>query len=407
MQEHSMLLPLRHARFRQLWLANLLSNTGTSTAAFALAWQVASTSGSPLLTALVQSAAWAPLLLLALPAGALADSRHRPTLLLRSNGVMALTACAMALLAFVLPRALPALLLLSLLMGCAAAFMIPAWQASMSVLVPARQVEAAATLNNLSFNLAALAGPVLGSVLFGLVGAAPLYLFNALSFGALLWAYRQWRSADGPRAGAPAAPWPSLRGTLAASWRSAPFRRLLLCAAAVFFIASAFAALLPLLGAGAGRQPTRAGAYASLLAALGAGAALAILVLPPLRSRLARRQILVAALALYGVMLAALGLELVASRIGQALLVLCGGLAWSAIVSTLNGAAQSAFPDAWRARTLSVYIVAVAAGQVGGSAAWGQLATHYGVAPALGGAGIAMLCCALALAFSNDFLERT
>lgn len=56
----SMLQPLRHARFRHLWLANLLSNLGSWTQTIAVAWHVASLSPSAALTSLLQTAtaAW-------------------------------------------------------------------------------------------------------------------------------------------------------------------------------------------------------------------------------------------------------------------------------------------------------------------------------------------------------------
>jgi len=392
----SIFQPLRHARFRQLWMANLLSNLGSRMQAFAAAWQIASLSQSPQLTALVQTATWAPMLLFALPAGALADTLHRPTLLFRSNAVMAVAAVVMALLAYGGRQPVPALLLLTFVMGAGMAFTMPAWQASMSSLVPLHEVESAATLNNLSYNLAALAGPALGGVLFQLSGAGPLYLFNAVSFSALLWIYRQWRPADTPRAVTPGAGHHGMASALRISYASPRYRSLLLYAMGIFFVSAAFAALLPLL------HPD-AGTYGSLMGALGAGAVVAAVVLPAVRRRAVKRLVLAGGLGVYGAMLATLGHA--ASQPLRLLLVLIGGVAWSAIVTTLNGAAQKAFPDAVRARTLSVHILAIAAGQTVGSAAWGMLAARCGIVPALTAAGAATLACAALVACSNDFLE--
>lgn len=392
---NSIFQPLRHARFRQLWLANLLSNLGSRMQAFAAAWQIATLSHSPQLTALVQSATWAPMLLFALPAGALADTLHRPTLLFRSNAVMALAAGVMALLAYGGRQPVPALLLLTFAMGAGMAFTMPAWQASMSSLVPPQEIEAAATLNNLSYNLAALAGPALGAVLFQLAGAGPLYLFNAVSFGALLWIYRQWRPVQRPRA-TPGAGRHGIGSALRISCASPRYRALLLYAMAIFFTSAAFAALLPLLH-------RDAGTYGSLMGALGAGAVLAAVVLPFARRHAVKRMVLAGGLCVYGAMLATIGLA--ASQPLRLLLVVCGGVAWSAIVTTLNGAAQQAFPDAVRARTLSVHILAIAAGQTAGSAAWGLLAARCGIVAALTAAGVATLACAGLVACSKDFLE--
>ncbi|WP_070269262.1 MFS transporter [Duganella sp. HH101] len=385
--------PLRHARFRQLWLANMLSNLGSRMQAFAAAWQIATLSHSPQLTALVQTATWAPMLLFALPAGVLADTLHRPTLLFRSNAVMALTAVAMALLAYDGRQPLPALLLLTFIMGAGLAFTMPAWQASMSSLVPPQEIEAAATLNNMSYNLAALAGPALGGVLYQLAGAGPLYLLNALSFGALLWIYRRWRTTPAPRTAAVSH---GMGSALRISWASARYRALLSYAMAIFFVSAAFAALLPLLH-------RDAATYGALMGALGAGAVLAAFVLPLARRHAARRVVLAGGLGIHGGMLMTIGLA--ASQPLRLAMVVVGGVAWSAIVTTLNGAAQQAFPDAVRARTLSVHILAIAAGQTAGSAAWGMLAGYCGIVPALTTAGLATLACAGLIACSKDFLE--
>ncbi|MYM91522.1 MFS transporter, partial [Rugamonas sp. FT82W] len=124
---------------------------------------------------------------------------------------------------------------------------------------------------------------------------------------------------------------------------------------------------------------------------------------PAVRRRAVKRMVLAGGLGGYGAMLATLGHA--ASQPLRLLLVLVGGVAWSAIVTTLNGAAQKAFPDAVRARTLSVHILAIAAGQTAGSAAWGMLAARCGIVPALTAAGAATLACAALVACSNDFLE--
>ena len=61
--------PLRHARYRQLWLANLVSNLGTWTQTFASAWLIATVATTASTSTLVQTATYVPVLLFALFAG--------------------------------------------------------------------------------------------------------------------------------------------------------------------------------------------------------------------------------------------------------------------------------------------------------------------------------------------------
>jgi quinol monooxygenase YgiN len=87
----------------------------------------------------------------------------------------------------------------------------------------------------------------------------------------------------------------------------------------------------------------------------------------------------------------------------RALRLLCpvfvaGGIAWIAVLSSLNVAAQQASPGWVRARALSVYLVVFQAGIAGGSALWGAIATARDTTAAFCAAGAALLVGALALA---------
>jgi MFS family permease len=79
-------------------------------------------------------------------------------------------------------------------------------------------------------------------------------------------------------------------------------------------------------------------------------------------------------------------------------LIAGGGMAWSAIVSTMNAAAQASFPQAIRARTLSIYLFVMAGGYALGSLVWGRVADHAGVKVAFTIAGACMVVNAAVLA---------
>lgn len=64
---------LQHKLFRWLWLASIASNIGTWMQEVGAGWLMTSLSSSPLIVSLVQVAAAAPMFVLALPAGAMAD----------------------------------------------------------------------------------------------------------------------------------------------------------------------------------------------------------------------------------------------------------------------------------------------------------------------------------------------
>jgi MFS family permease len=79
---------LSHRVFFWLWIAALVSNIGTWMQNVGAAWLMTSLSPSPVLVALIQTASSLPILLLALPAGALADIVDRRRLLILSQALM-------------------------------------------------------------------------------------------------------------------------------------------------------------------------------------------------------------------------------------------------------------------------------------------------------------------------------
>src|SRR5580692_7671700 len=92
--------PLRSPLFRGRFFASIVSNTGSWMQDTAATWLMTALTGSPLLIALMQTAASLPVLLLGLPAGALADILDRRRLLLFFQTWMLAAAAALAVLCF-------------------------------------------------------------------------------------------------------------------------------------------------------------------------------------------------------------------------------------------------------------------------------------------------------------------
>ena len=389
--------PLRHARYRRLWLANMVSNLGTWIQTFASAWLVASLSGSASVTSMVQTATYVPVFLFALLAGVVADAVHRPKFLFFCNLFMALCAAVMALLVSTGLVASGPVLAITFCIGIGTAFVWPAWQAAMSGLVEPDEVEAAATLNNLSYNLSAIIGPALGGLLFGWIGASALFLANALSFAGLLGVYWAWWQERAPQEQVAQPFAERFRLGMRTALGCPRYRRILRNVCSVFFSTIAFASLLPVFVRDVLQM--QSSTYGLLMGCLGGGAVMAAFLLPQVRARVDKRCVLAGAMLMYGLML----LTMAASRSLWLLvpMILCGGMAWSATVSTLNAAAQLSFPAELRARTLSIYLFVMSGGYCAGSLFWGRVADHWGVRVALGAAGACVLANALILATGN------
>jgi predicted MFS family arabinose efflux permease len=393
--------PLRHPRYRRLWCANLVSNLGSWTQTFASAWLIASLSHSASTTTLVQTATYIPVFLFALLAGVVADAVHRPKFLFFCNLFQAACACAMAVLVMSGRASSGPVLAVTFCLGIGSAFMWPAWQAALSGLVEPDEVEAAATLNNLSYNVAAILGPALGGMLFNWIGPGALFLVNAVSFIGLLGVYWRWWREQPAQPVAPTRFLARLQDGVHTALGCARYRCILVNVCTVFFATIVFAGLLPVFVRDVLHM--NSSVFGTLMGSLGAGAVLAAFCLPAVRARVGKTRLLVGALVVYGIMLLGLSLNTPASRSLACLipLIVCGGMAWSTVVSTLNAAAQLSFPAAVRARTLSIYLFVMAGGYTAGSLFWGKVADHFGVCAAFAGAGACVLVNAAMLARGN------
>src|SRR6478672_9963036 len=88
--------PLRTPIFRQLLIADVVSDVGTFMQAVGAAWLMVSIGASPLFVALTQTASTLPFFLFALPAGAVGDIVDRRRLILYAEAWMLLVAIAIA-----------------------------------------------------------------------------------------------------------------------------------------------------------------------------------------------------------------------------------------------------------------------------------------------------------------------
>src|SRR6266446_4323372 len=145
--------PLRESVFRALWIATIVSNVGTWMQDVGESWLMTSLTASPVLVALVETAGSLPVVLMALPAGALADVVDRRRLLLVMQIWMFVAAGAMGVRALMGQMTPARLLSLTFLLGVGTAMSNPAWQAITPELVPAAELPAAIALSGAGINI--------------------------------------------------------------------------------------------------------------------------------------------------------------------------------------------------------------------------------------------------------------
>ena len=387
----SALDPLREPLFRSLWMAAVISYTGTWMQNVGAGWLMTGLSNSPLMVSLVQAATTLPVFFVILPAGALADMVDRRRLLLVTQAWMVVVAGTLGVFTRLGDVGPWTLLLFTFLLGIGAVMNDPAWQAITPEIVCAENHAPAVALNSVGFNVARAVGPALGGFVVTATEPGTAFLVNAASFFGVIFFLYRWKRPSFEQARTE-----RMIESLQAGFRyvrSAPLVHCVLIRTAAFSVgASAMLALLPLI---ARRSHHSATGYGLLLTSFGLGALAGATVLPRLRAQLSVDGVVAGAIVVFAVMTAAAG---EAQSFSSLLVVLfSSGAAWIAILACLNVAAQTMSPPWMRARALSMYLLVLQGGMALGSAIWGALATKLGVPTAMLLSGAALIAGLLAV----------
>src|SRR6266536_4028716 len=185
--------PLAEPLFRSLWIAAVISYTGTWMQNVGAGWLMTELSTSPLMVSLVQAAAAIPVFLVVLPAGALADMVDRRRLLLFTQSWMVLAAVALGVLTLFGAVTPWTLLVFTFLMGIGAVMNDPAWQAITPDVISPRRHASAVALNSAGSNVARAVGPALGGIVVAAAGSGWSFLLNAASFFGVIVFLCKWQ----------------------------------------------------------------------------------------------------------------------------------------------------------------------------------------------------------------------
>jgi MFS family permease/quinol monooxygenase YgiN len=379
--------PLQTALFRNLWIATIVSNVGTWMQDVGAGWLMTSLSSSPSIVALVEAADSFPLMLLALPAGALADIVDRRRLLIVVQFYLLIVAATLGILTLLDMVTAWMLLGFVFMLGVGSALMLPAWSAIVPELVPPDEMPAAVALNSVAINAARAVGPAIAGVLVAAVGVWLVFVLNALSYVGILAVLLRWRRQH-HKSTLPAERFlTAIRVGMRFVMHTHALQVVLIRGGAFFVFASATWSLFPLIvRQELGRGPE---IYGLLLTCIGIGAVAGAMLLPRVRAGISRDALVAGASALYA--LAALALAHVQNIGLLAVAMLATGVAWISILSALQVTAQMTLPAWVRARGLASFFVVFMAGMALGSILWGQVATRIGIPAALTIAGLGMV----------------
>ena len=174
------------SNYRRFVVGQSISLVGTWMQMIGQSWLVLQLTGSATTLGIVAAVQTLPILLLSPYAGVLVDRRGKRRVLLITQMVMALLALTLGLLTLTHAVRLWMVMVIAGGLGLATCVDNPARQAFVPEIVGTDLVANVISLNSAMVNAARAVGPALGGVLIVSVGVAACFLFNTVSFVAVI-----------------------------------------------------------------------------------------------------------------------------------------------------------------------------------------------------------------------------
>jgi len=378
--------PLRERVYRRIWSASVISNFGQLILGVGAAWEMTRLTSSPGMVALVQTALMVPLMLVSVPAGAIADMFDRRKIALVGLGFASLCAATLTTLSLAGLTTPWVLLIFCSLIGGGVALYNPAWAASIGEQVSPEHLPAAVALGSISYNLARSFGPAVGGLVVLAFGVSAAFLINALAYLPLLTAFAFWRR----KKVAARLPAERIGGALVAGARyaqhSPPVRGAMVRSFAFGLAGAAAAALVPLVARDLLKG--NASTYGLLLGCTGVGAVVGALLVNRARERLSAEQAFGLCACTAGLMLLVIGASRVLVLTAAAMVV--AGVANMLSIALISVSVQLSVPRWVAARAIAGYQASLTGGIALGAWLWGRVAAHWSIELAYFASGVAL-----------------
>ena len=335
--------------FRLFLFGHLVSSTGTWMQQVAQDWLVLRITDAPLPLGITLALQFAPMLAFGAWAGLVADRVDKRRLLLATQTAMAVLALVLGTLTATGSVQLWMVYALALLLGVATAFDMPARQSFVTEMVGPDRVANAVGLNSASFNTARVLGPAVAGGLIAVVGIAPAFFLNAVSYLAMIGGLlamdpdRLYRRAAVERGRG------QIRAGVRYVWGTPVLRSTILLVAVVGMLGLNYRVALPLLARFA--FDGGPGTYGILAAIMAAGSVVGALTVA--RRGRPTRALLVGSVAAFGLL--SFAAALAPTIVVEAAFLFPIGAASLSFVATANSTVQLASDPAMRGRVMSLF----------------------------------------------------
>ncbi len=395
---------LRVRNFRLFVIGQLLSGTGTWMQSVAAPWLVLQLTHSGVALGFDAALQFLPILLFGAWGGVFADRFDNRRLLIWTQVAFAVPALTLWILVGTGIVQVWMVYVASFVSGCVTAVDMPTRQSFYLDMVGRDQLTNAMSLNTATFTAARIVGPAIAGVLIAVIGVGPIFLINAISYLAVVWALTamdpgklEHRERLERKPG-------QIREGIRYVWHTPELRLPMLVMAVVFLFAYNFPVLLPLLA----RRTFHGGAgtYGTMLALFGVGSLVGSLTMASRATTPNTPRLALFAVA-FGATTLAIGL---APTLPVAWVVmLLAGAAGIAFAIVGNSTMQLTSSAEMRGRVMALYTVVFLGSTPIGGPIFGWIGQHLGprAGLVLGGAVAAITGLVALAAISGRLPVRT
>jgi MFS family permease len=382
---------LSHRTFRIVFLGAFASNIGTWMQNVVLGAYAYDLTHSATFVGIIIFAQLGPTLVLPMLGGLLADKVDRKRFL----NILALEQLLFSLgVALVVTSPHPshvALVVMVLMVGCGSAMFGPAYSAVLPGLVGKADLPGAISLNSAQMNASRVVGPIIGGLLFPLVGAAWVFVGNAVTYLFVVVALSMVTLPAVPQPPNQGSRWRQLTAGIRVAREDRIVGRSLVTVFVFSLLALAFIGQMPVVAAhNLGIDLTKSPDYGILYACFGTGALVGAISIGTVFARTSKPLLVRVFLVCYAVTLCAFALE--RSPVPAYINVAITGACYFAFITALNTTMQARLAEEVRGRVLALWMMGFG-GTVGiGNLLIGPVVEAFGITNVLlFGAAVALV----------------
>jgi len=342
---------LRHRNYRLFFSGQLVSLVGTWMQSIAESWLVYRMTGSAALLGVAGFASQIPVLFLATVGGTVADRFNRHRILVITQTVSMVLPLILAALVFTGRVQVWHVFTLAATLGVVNAFDVPARQSFVVEMVGKDDLVNAIALNSSIVNAARALGPAVAGVLVAAVGEGWCFLFNGLSYIAVITGLLLMKLPPRMQSDHPKPALADLTHGFQYVRRTMPVRDLLLMVGLISFAGMPYSTLMPIFAENILHGGARG--LGLLMACAGLGSLAGALTLATRSSIRGLGRIVAASAVIFGVSLTVFA----ASRLFwvSAVVLLVVGMSMITQAASTNTLIQSMVPDSMRGRVMAIY----------------------------------------------------